>query len=104
MLFDNQAMLNEQFAGRKTTVYKNFAGEFLLVLDGAEIHAFKNRCPHQNKPLNDCELSEGHVVCPYHRYAFSCTDGKGQGLYLEKHEIRYEGQKIFIGIEKWSLF
>ena len=104
LLFEDKSSLDDLFALRNTAVYKNYAGEFLLVKESEDYYAFQNRCPHQNKPLNDCKLIDGHVVCPYHKYAFSCKDGRGQVLYLQKYQLRFDENKVFIGLEKWSFF
>ena len=83
---------------------KNVEVDLLLVKTKGEILAFKNRCPHQNKPLDGCKVKEGRVVCPYHQYTFSIEDGRGHGLYLEKYPIVVRTEGVFVGVEKWSFF
>jgi 3-phenylpropionate/trans-cinnamate dioxygenase ferredoxin subunit len=54
--------------------------------------------------MDGCSVGDGYVVCPFHKYGFSLEDGKGQGLFLEKYQLKVEEGGVFIGMEKWSLF
>ena len=103
-LFENQQQLDDLFVGRRTVVHRSMFGEALLVKSGDRYYAFKNKCPHQNKPLDDCTLQDEHVVCNYHRYHFSLEDGRGHGLCLDKYQIKIEEGRVFLGKEVWSLF
>lgn len=103
-LFASIEEMNLQFRGGEKAVVKSMFGEFLLVRESESYMAFTNRCPHQNKPLDNCRLEKDQIICPYHQYAFSCEDGKGMGLYLEKYPLEFRENGIYIGIEKWSLF
>ena len=69
-----------------------------------EYSAFKNKCPHQNKPLNDCSVHDGHIVCPFHRYHFSIENGRGHGLCLDKYQLKIEDDQVWLGKEVWRLF
>ena len=104
LLFESINELNEKFADRTTFIHKFMFGEILLVKKREEIIAFTSTCPHQNKPLDDCKVVDDHIVCPFHQYAFSCLDGKGMGMYLEKYELDLRNDGVYIGIERWSLF
>ena len=84
--------------------YSSNGLDILFIRSEGKILAFKNRCPHQNKPMVGCKVTDGRVVCPYHQYAFSLEDGKGHGLYLEKYPIEERSEGVFVGIEKWSFF
>jgi len=76
----------------------------LLVKKEKTLHAFKNRCPHQNKPLNGCSIKDEVIICPFHKYQYSIRDGKGHGMCLEKYPTKIEEDKFYVGKEKWSLF
>ena len=103
-LFESVEKLEELFVGKSVVVHRSMFGEALLLKDGGDYYAFKNKCPHQKKPLNDCKVIEGHVVCPFHRYRFSLENGRGHGLYLDQYQIKIENNQVFIGMEKWSFF
>jgi nitrite reductase/ring-hydroxylating ferredoxin subunit/uncharacterized membrane protein len=47
----------------------------LLVRDDGQIYALSNTCSHAGGPLNDGELIDGCVICPWHGSAFRLTDG-----------------------------
>jgi nitrite reductase/ring-hydroxylating ferredoxin subunit len=47
----------------------------LLVRDDGQVHALANTCSHAGGPLNEGELADGCVVCPWHGSMFRLTDG-----------------------------
>ena len=102
--YDSLEALNQKFVGFNHFVDRSPFGEVLWVKDESGLHAFKNKCPHQNKPLNNCKISEGHVVCPFHQYHFSIETGRGHGDSLYKFEVKIEDEKVWIGKEIFSLF
>lgn len=104
MVFEDERELSSRFGTSDVFVHRSMFGELLFVRCNEEFHAFRNKCPHQNKPLDNCWIEEGNIVCPFHRYAFSCTDGRGQGMYIDKYQLKIEDGHVFIGKEGWSLF
>ena len=44
--------------------------------DGGRYAAIDNVCPHRGGPLAEGTLEDGHVLCPWHAWAFSLSDGK----------------------------
>ena len=104
LLFEDRSELEDLLAAKQSVVYKNIFGEVLLVKSNGAIYAFKNKCPHQNKPLNNCSIEENHIVCPFHRYHFSVDTGQGHGTYLHKYELRFTNGIVEIGKEVWKWF
>ncbi len=104
LLFQDKQELDNLFQLKECVVHKSFVGEFLLVKQGEDYYAFKNKCPHQNKPLEGSRVEGEHLICPWHQYHFSLEDGRGHGLYVEKYPLKFEDEGIYIGQEKWSLF
>jgi toluene monooxygenase system ferredoxin subunit len=49
----------------------------LLVNHEGDVYAYKNRCPHQEWPLNDGDLDERELTCANHLWVFDVTTGKG---------------------------
>jgi nitrite reductase/ring-hydroxylating ferredoxin subunit len=47
----------------------------LLVRDDGQVHALANTCSHAGGPLNEGELADGCVICPWHGSMFRLTDG-----------------------------
>ena len=102
-VFSSKEEFEEKFGVNSSFVKRTIYGEFLFVRDRSEYCAFKNRCPHQNQPLDNCSIKEGELICPFHQYKFSLKNGRGHGLYIHKYELKFDEQ-VWIGIEKWSLF
>jgi len=46
-----------------------------VALHGDRLVAHTLVCPHLGGPLDEGELRDGHVVCPWHGYRFSLEDG-----------------------------
>ena len=103
-IFETKDELIDHFGTKPTVLFKNTFGEIMLAREGDEFYAFENKCPHQNKSLVGCVIDEGMIVCPWHKYAFSCETGRGHGLYLEKYPLKFNEDGVFIGKEGWSLF
>ncbi|MDQ6849729.1 MAG: Rieske 2Fe-2S domain-containing protein, partial [Actinomycetota bacterium] len=47
----------------------------LLLWDGTAAHAVQALCPHRGAPLADGFLTEGVLVCAWHRSVFRIKDG-----------------------------
>jgi len=41
-----------------------------------EVIAHASVCPHRGGPLEEAEIREGHLICPWHGYRFSLADGR----------------------------
>ena len=57
------------------------AESIILVRMGNEVRAYRNRCPHENKPLNRWPqqfftLDEKHLLCSWHGAKFAASSGK----------------------------
>jgi nitrite reductase/ring-hydroxylating ferredoxin subunit/uncharacterized membrane protein len=48
----------------------------LLARDGGQLYALANTCTHAGGPLDEGELLDGCVICPWHASTFRLTDGK----------------------------
>lgn len=103
-LFESEQELKELFAGKNSLVHRTMFGEVVLVHHKDKYYAFENKCPHQGKRLEGCWLENDQLVCPWHQYHFALDTGRGQGLYLEKYELRINEKGVFLGKERWSLF
>jgi nitrite reductase/ring-hydroxylating ferredoxin subunit len=47
----------------------------LVARVSGEIHAISNRCSHRGGPLDEGELADGCVTCPWHGSVFRLADG-----------------------------
>ncbi len=52
-------------------------GHRLLLIDiGGEIHALDARCPHRGGPLEEGDLRQGMIECPWHHYRYDVRTGE----------------------------
>jgi nitrite reductase/ring-hydroxylating ferredoxin subunit len=70
----------------------------MLVRQHGEVFALSNRCSHRGGPLDEGDLEDGCVVCPWHGSAFRLSDGsleRGPSAYPQPAwETRVEGGRI----------
>jgi nitrite reductase/ring-hydroxylating ferredoxin subunit/uncharacterized membrane protein len=70
----------------------------LLVREDGQIHALANTCSHAGGPLDEGELADGCVICPWHGSAFRLSDGhiaRGPATVPQPaYETRVRGGKI----------
>jgi 3-phenylpropionate/trans-cinnamate dioxygenase ferredoxin subunit len=91
--------------GNSHQIEKQFSfGTVLLIKEGTELFAIKNKCPHQGAAMFGCSIHEGKVICPLHRYSFDLENGRGHGLYLETFPIIYNKEGVFIERTYFSWF
>jgi nitrite reductase/ring-hydroxylating ferredoxin subunit/uncharacterized membrane protein len=60
--------------GRPSTVEVHGEQVFLLK-QGGQVSALANHCMHMGGPLNEGEIDDGTVVCPWHGSTFRIADG-----------------------------
>ena len=47
----------------------------MLLRQGGRLHALANLCTHAGGPLNEGEVKDGAVTCPWHGSRFTLEDG-----------------------------
>lgn len=61
----------------ETMAAREVDGISLLVINhGGEVFAFHNRCPVDDRRLEEGNLSDGVVVCPWHNCAYDARSGR----------------------------
>ena len=69
-----------------------------LVRDGGEVRAVAARCAHQGGPLNEGEIADGCVKCPWHSSRFRLVDGQptsGPTAHPQPTlQVRVQGGKV----------
>ncbi len=77
-----------------------------IVKHKEELFAVAQKCPHAGGYLaNGYVDALGNIVCPLHRYKFSCSNGRnvsGEGYYLKHWPVEHRADGIYIGMEKSS--
>ena len=66
---------NELEPGEMRAIDANGASVLLLNTDG-ELHAFRNECPVDGRPLDGGKLSGPVLVCPWHNCAYDVRSGR----------------------------
>ncbi|MDB2657137.1 Rieske 2Fe-2S domain-containing protein [Crocinitomicaceae bacterium] len=103
LAFSSTQELEEHFALKNTAVIPSSYGKILWVKFEDGYHAFKNKCPHQNKPMDHCWIDGGDLVCPFHRFHFSVENGRGMATSMYKYEVKIEEDKVWLGKEVLGL-
>lgn len=71
--------------------------------DAGKLVAFDQVCPHQKASLLKGECFDGKVICPWHKYSFSCENGRDLttgGDVLKVYPAKLDKESWYIGIEK----
>lgn len=102
--FENEIMFQQNgiavinVSGKKICLTK-YQGQFF---------AFAYKCPHAGGIMADGFIDAlGNVVCPLHRYKFSCSNGRnvsGEGFYLKTWPVESKEDGIYVGMEESSFF
>lgn len=103
LAFGSVAELEEHFALKNTAIIPTTYGKLLWVKFEEGYHAFKNKCPHQNKPMDHCWVDNDDLVCPFHRFHFSIENGQGMATSMYKYELKIEDDMVWIGKEVLTL-
>lgn len=74
--------------------------ELLLVrLEGEEIHAYNNRCPHAGSRLSEGRLQLPILQCPTHLWEFDVHTGEGinpRTCHLKRYAVKVVGDAVFV--------
>ena len=49
---------------------------FRIVADDDALIAHSTLCPHRLGPLDECEIEDGAVTCPWHGYRYDLRSGR----------------------------
>lgn len=63
------------------------------------ISAVGNVCPHRGGPLGQGTVEDGHVVCPWHGWAFSLESGicsHNPHAAVETYAVKVMGEDVFV--------
>ncbi len=68
-------------------------------------YAFDMKCPHQYGPMAQGFIdSKGHIVCPWHRFAFSLESGASEkgGYVLPTYKVKLDNGSYWVAIPRTS--
>jgi nitrite reductase (NADH) small subunit len=81
--------------------YQAAGREVCVANDGGRFAAIDNVCPHRGGPLAEGTLEDGRVLCPWHAWAFSVTDGAADhdpAQTIEVFPVTIEGDRVLIEV------
>jgi len=70
-------------------------------VDG-EVVVMDNVCPHRGGPLGQGLIENGHVVCPWHAWAFNAKTGcasHNSKACVRRYEVQVEGDAVLVDVE-----
>lgn len=75
----------------------------LLARHGGRDYAIGDTCPHAGGPLHEGVLSDGEVLCPWHKAAFRLTDGTRTSPPavddVPAYSVREQGGRLIVDLE-----
>ncbi len=71
-------------------------------LRNGEVYALDAVCPHREGPLADGVVGHNTVVCPFHGYKFSLTDGRGldNDLAVGSYPVELRGLMLYVRLPR----
>ncbi len=86
---------------KKGRVIKEINGsEWLVVFYNGKFYCFKNECTHEALPLEDSDIEDNKIVCPWHGACFDIETGKALCLPavedLEVKQVLEENGNLYI--------
>ena len=111
--FVKVAALSELPPGAMRAVEVKGRRVLLVNLDG-EVHALDAHCPHRTGPLDEGDLWNGTIECPWHHYRYDVRTGENlypKNVYpaelthlkrelrpVRHYPVRMEGDQIWVEI------
>jgi nitrite reductase (NADH) small subunit len=68
---------------------------------GGAVRALSGVCIHRGGPLGQGQIHDGHVLCPYHLWAFECSTGRydyDPSKRVATFEVRVEDGDILVQV------
>jgi nitrite reductase (NADH) small subunit len=75
---------------------------FCVANVGGEISALGDTCPHRGGPLGQGWLEDGHIICPWHAWAFDAKTGVSSHnpqASVEVYPLRISGEDVLAEVE-----
>jgi len=75
----------------------------LLSRRGAIVTCFQNACAHLGLALDDGEVEDGIITCPYHGFRYDLSSGEcltAPAVQLQPHAVRVVGSRIEVRLQK----
>lgn len=66
-----------------------------------ELSVMDNVCPHRGGPLGQGLIEDGHIVCPWHAWAFNAKTGcasNNPNACVRRYAVRMEGESVLVDV------
>lgn len=73
--------------------------DIALFKENGQVYALDNRCPHMDGPLNEGEIVDGVVTCPWHGWQFRLCSGEClnmPGIDASTLQIAVEDDAVYL--------
>jgi nitrite reductase (NADH) small subunit len=73
--------------------------KYLLYLEGDTVFAVSATCPHLGGPLEEGEIEEGCVTCPWHSWRFDLKSGHCENVphqHLRAYSASIEKGRVYL--------
>jgi Fe-S cluster biogenesis protein NfuA/nitrite reductase/ring-hydroxylating ferredoxin subunit len=70
---------------------------------GSIVTCFQNACAHLGLMLDDGEIVDGIVTCPYHGFQYDLSSGEcltSPAVQLQSHAVRVTGHRVEVRLQK----
>lgn len=76
--------------------------KYILYKEGFDLFAISAVCPHLGGPLEEGEIKEGCVTCPWHKWRFDLKSGHCENVsnqYLKTYRASVERNKVYLELD-----
>lgn len=77
--------------------------KLLLSRRGSIVTCFQNACAHLGLALDDGEVQDGIITCPYHGFRYDLSSGEcltAPAVQLQPHAVRVIGNRVEVRLQK----
>lgn len=77
--------------------------KLLLSRRGSIVTCFQNACAHLGLALDDGEVEDGIITCPYHGFRYDLSSGEcltAPAVQLQPHAVRVVGVRVEVRLQK----
>lgn len=77
--------------------------KLLLSRRGSIVTCFQNACAHLGLALDDGEIEDGVITCPYHGFRYDLSSGEcltAPSVQLQPHAVRVVGTRVEVRLQK----
>lgn len=95
--------VTDEYSAQHTGIKKiKVAGKNICLIQyEKQLYALGAVCPHAGADLSQGWCSDGQLICPYHRYAYDLSTGRGapgQNDYVNTYAVEIRSDGIYVEV------